>query len=63
MGNINIPIPLGRTTKHSRRFLECFDNNFLLKEIEEPARRNAILNLVLINKEELAGNVKQPRLQ
>lgn len=40
-----------------------FDNNFLLKEIEEPARRNAILNLVLINKEELAGNVKQPRLQ
>lgn len=63
MRNINIPIPIGKMTINSRRFLECIDNNFLLKEIEEPARRGAILNLVLINKVELAGNVKQPRLQ
>ncbi|GAB0188096.1 hypothetical protein GRJ2_001274900 [Grus japonensis] len=44
--------------KQSRRFLECIDGNFLLQVIEKPTRRGAMLDLVLINKEELVGNVK-----
>jgi len=44
--------------KHSRRFLECIEDNFLLQVTEEPTRRGAMLDLVLINKEGLVGNVK-----
>lgn len=29
--------------RQSRRFLECVDDNFLLKAIEEPVRRGAVL--------------------
>ncbi|GAB0187094.1 hypothetical protein GRJ2_001174700 [Grus japonensis] len=44
--------------KQSRRFLECIDDNFLLQVIQEPTRRGAMLDLVLINKEGLVGNAK-----
>ncbi|KAK4817455.1 hypothetical protein QYF61_015610 [Mycteria americana] len=44
--------------KQSGRFLECVDDDFLLQVIEEPARRGAMLDLLLTNKEELVGNVK-----
>ncbi|GAB0209691.1 hypothetical protein GRJ2_003434800 [Grus japonensis] len=44
--------------KQYRRFLECVDDNFLLQVIEEPTRRGAMLDLVLTNKEGLAGDVK-----
>ncbi|GAB0184947.1 highly reducing polyketide synthase PKS6 [Grus japonensis] len=44
--------------KKCRRFLECVDDNFLLKVIEEPMRRGAMLDFVLTNKERLVGNVK-----
>ncbi|GAB0190944.1 hypothetical protein GRJ2_001559700 [Grus japonensis] len=44
--------------KQSRRFLEGTDNNFLLQVIEEPTRRDAMLDLVLTNKEGLVENVK-----
>ncbi|GAB0187556.1 hypothetical protein GRJ2_001220900 [Grus japonensis] len=44
--------------KQSRRFLECIDDNFLLQVIEEQTRRDAMLDLVLTNKEELVGDVK-----
>ncbi|GAB0180838.1 hypothetical protein GRJ2_000549100 [Grus japonensis] len=43
--------------KQSRRFLECVSDNFLLQVIEELMRRGAMLDLVLINKEGLVGNV------
>ena len=44
--------------KQSRRFLEYIDDNFLLQVIEEPTRRGAMPDLVLINKEGLVENVK-----
>lgn len=66
MRDVNIPIPSGRTTKQGitspRRFLEYINGNFLLQGIET-ARRGAMLDLVLINKEELTENVTKPGLQ
>ena len=47
--------------KHSRRFLECTDDKFLLQVIEKPTRRGAMLDPVLTNKEGLVGNVKVKR--
>jgi len=44
--------------KQSGRFLGCADDNFLFEVIEEPARRGAMLDLVLTNKEGLVGKVK-----
>ncbi|PKU35602.1 dtw domain-containing protein 2 [Limosa lapponica baueri] len=44
--------------KQSRKLLECYDGNFLLQVVEEPARRGAMLDLVLTNKEALVGNMK-----
>ncbi|PKU44704.1 glycerol kinase [Limosa lapponica baueri] len=35
----------------SRRFLQCVDDNFLTQLVEEPMRREALLDLVLTNKE------------
>jgi len=48
------------TTVHtqSRRFLECIDNNFPLQVTEQPMRRSAVLDLILISKEGLMGNAK-----
>ncbi|GAB0176076.1 hypothetical protein GRJ2_000072800 [Grus japonensis] len=62
MGDFNHPDIFWRDNtaghKQSRRFLECIYDNFLLQVIEEPTRRGAMLDLILINKEELVGNVK-----
>jgi len=44
--------------KQSRRFLECTDDKFLLQVIEQPMRRGAMLDLVLISKEGLMVKVK-----
>ncbi|GAB0188273.1 hypothetical protein GRJ2_001292600 [Grus japonensis] len=44
--------------KETRRFLECVDDSFLLQVIEEPMRRDAMLDLVLTNREGLVGNAK-----
>jgi len=41
--------------KQSSRFLECIDDNFLLQEIEETPRRDAMLDLALTSKEGLVG--------
>lgn len=47
--------------KQSRGFLESVDDKFLLKLIEAPVRRGAILDLVLTYKKGLVGNVKVKR--
>jgi len=39
--------------KQSRRFLGCFDDNFLLQVTEEPMRRGDMLDFVLTYKEGL----------
>uniref|UniRef100_A0A8B9FNR1 Reverse transcriptase domain-containing protein n=1 Tax=Amazona collaria TaxID=241587 RepID=A0A8B9FNR1_9PSIT len=61
MGDFNHPDICWRdgTARHkqSRRFLDCVEDNFLLQVIEEPTRRGAMLDLVLINREGLVGNV------
>ncbi|KAK4817029.1 hypothetical protein QYF61_026035 [Mycteria americana] len=62
MGDFNHPGICWRdnTAGHNQfgRFLECVDDNFLLQVTEEPTRRDAMLDLVLTNNEELVGNVK-----
>ncbi|GAB0203869.1 mitochondrial enolase superfamily member 1 [Grus japonensis] len=62
MGDLNHPDICWRDNaaecKESRKFLECVDDNFLLQVIEEPTRRGATLDLILTNKEGLAGDVK-----
>jgi len=61
-GNFNYPKICWRENtavhKQSRRCLECIDDNFLLQETEDLARRGAMLNLALTNREGLMGNVK-----
>jgi len=44
--------------KQSRRSLEHSDTNFLTQVTKEPMRGDALLDLILINKEELSRNVK-----
>ena len=44
--------------KNCRKFLECFDGNFLTQMIEEPMSGGALLDLILTNKDELAEDVK-----
>ena len=44
--------------KQSRRFLECINDNFVLQVIEEPTKRDALLDLMLTNKEMIIGDVK-----
>ena len=39
-------------------FLECINYRFFLQVIEEPMRRDAILYLVLINRQGLIRNLK-----
>ncbi|GAB0205919.1 hypothetical protein GRJ2_003057500 [Grus japonensis] len=62
MGDFNHPDICwrGNTAGHkqSGKILECVDDNFLLQVIEEPTRRGAMLDLVLIKKERLIGDVK-----
>lgn len=60
MGDFNQPNICWRDNtlehKQSWGFLECVSNNFLREEIEGPARRGAMLDPVLANREELVGN-------
>ncbi|GAB0185708.1 mitochondrial enolase superfamily member 1 [Grus japonensis] len=44
--------------KQSRKFLEGFDDDFLTCMIEELMKKDALLDLLLTNKEELFRNVK-----
>jgi len=48
------------TARHmqSRRFLQNINDNFLVQVVEEPTRRGALLDLVLMNKEGLVEDVK-----
>jgi len=48
------------TARHmqSRRFLQSIDDHFLMQMEEEPTRRGALLDLVLMNKEGLVEDVK-----
>ncbi|GAB0202828.1 mitochondrial enolase superfamily member 1 [Grus japonensis] len=62
MGNFNHPDICwkGNTARHaqSRRFLQSIDDNFLTHLVEEPKRREVVLDLILTNKEGLVGDVK-----
>ena len=40
------------------RFLECIEDNFLSQVIDSPTRRDAILDVLLTNQNELIGDVK-----
>ena len=42
----------------TRRFLQWFEDNFLMQGVEEPTRGSVLLDLVLTNKECLVGDVK-----
>lgn len=44
--------------KKYRRFLECIDHSFLAQVIEEPTKKDILLNLILMNKKVLVGDVK-----
>ena len=62
MGDFNHPHICWRDNtaghKQSWRFLDCIDDNFPLPVMEKPMRRDAMLDLVLTNKEGLVGKVK-----
>ncbi|PKU41873.1 rna-directed dna polymerase from mobile element jockey-like [Limosa lapponica baueri] len=45
------------TNIQSKRFLQCIDDNFLTQLVEEPTRREALLDLVLTNKEGLVEDI------
>ncbi|PKU41567.1 hypothetical protein llap_8142 [Limosa lapponica baueri] len=49
----------GYTARHiqSRRFLQCIDENFLTWVVEEPTRREELLELVLANEEGLVEDI------
>lgn len=59
MGDFNHPKICCRdnTTGHKQSRTSCFDDNFLLQVAEEPARRGAMLDLVLTSRKQLVGNV------
>lgn len=44
--------------QQSKRFLECLGDNFLLQVVKQPTREGAVVDLVLINKEGPASDVK-----
>lgn len=44
--------------RQSSTFLQRTGDNFLLQAIEEPIGRGAMLDLILTEKEEVAGNMK-----
>ena len=44
--------------RQSRRSLECIDGNCLTQVIKKLMRGDALLNLILTNKEELVGDVE-----
>ncbi|GAB0180024.1 hypothetical protein GRJ2_000467700 [Grus japonensis] len=44
-------------TSRSRSFLKYFDDNFLVQLLKEPTRKGALLDLLLMNREGLMGEV------
>ena len=44
--------------EQSRRFLECVGDNFLTQLVKEPTRGSKILDLLFVNREGLAEDVK-----
>ncbi|PKU39519.1 rna-directed dna polymerase from mobile element jockey-like [Limosa lapponica baueri] len=44
--------------EQSRRFLECVEDNFLTQLVSELTRESALLDLLLVKREELVGEVK-----
>lgn len=51
------------STKHGpfRKFLSCLADNFLPQRIEEGIRKLAILDMILINREDLVKEIKNSR--
>lgn len=49
--------PTQQGTSNEKRFLECVDK-FLFQMVQEPTRKGATLDLVLINKKGLVSNMK-----
>jgi len=49
----------------SRRFLQCPEDNFIMQVVGEPMRKGGLLDLDLMNKEGLSGDVgcEQLRMQ
>jgi len=62
VGDINHPDITweDHTARHtqSKRFLQSIDDNFLMQVLEQPTRKGALLDLVLIKKEGLVDDVK-----
>jgi len=62
MGDFNQPDISweGYTARHTQfwRFLQSIDDNFLMQVVEDPTRRGALLDLVLMKKEGLVEDVK-----
>ena len=62
MGDLNFPniywIYNTADRKQSQRFPECVGDNFLTQLVKEPVRGSKILDLLFVNREGLAGNVK-----
>jgi len=46
------------SSRQSRRFLECIEDNFLSQEIDTPTRGDAVLDLMPTNASELIGDIK-----
>ncbi|PKU36680.1 adaptin ear-binding coat-associated protein 1 [Limosa lapponica baueri] len=44
--------------EQSRRFLECVEDNFLTQLVSEPTRESTLMDLLLVNREGLMGDVK-----
>jgi len=44
-------------TNRSRRFLKHFDDNLMVQVLREPTRKGALLDLLLVKREGLAGKV------
>jgi len=62
LGDFNHPdICWKRSTascRHSRRFLECIDDNFFSQVTDTPSRRDAILDLLVSSVSELIRDIK-----
>ena len=62
MGDFNLPdIYWDHNTaerEQSRRSLECVEENFLTQLVSEPTRGGALLDLLLVKREECVGEVK-----
>ncbi|PKU41684.1 rna-directed dna polymerase from mobile element hypothetical protein [Limosa lapponica baueri] len=62
MGDFNFPDICWKYNtaerEQSQRFLECVEDNFLTQLVNEPTRESALLDLLLVNREGLVGNVE-----